>query len=241
MLSTLLVGLPARYAPPHASDWTVWVDMAAPPSALGLLLDLLPARIAVHAVDHVLQASLAYPGAWLGDTTPPVISNVQISRISGLVKWETDEFADSQVWYGSTPGSYTGVVSRTLWTTEHGLLVPDPGSAQVILIRSADRSGNVAEYYDPGYSLSGSVEDEGGAPIPDVLLSAGATLVTRSGPDGSYALRGVPPGEYVLTAWHSEYSFTPEQIAITVAGDQSGLDFVGRLQGRSCYIPLVLK
>jgi len=47
---------------------------------------------------------LIFPKELINDTTPPIITNVTVTNItenSETIKWDTDEFADSLVKYGT--------------------------------------------------------------------------------------------------------------------------------------------
>jgi hypothetical protein len=82
------------------------------------------------------------------DTTPPVLSNVTVSNLTGTsatVSWQSDEGSTSQVEYGTTPGyGQTTVLDPTLATTHtvplSGLL---PGVEYHYRVVSADAVGNV--------------------------------------------------------------------------------------------------
>jgi PKD repeat protein len=194
------------------------------------LLDEIPAYyFPVRASDGIFLGAFDYPAEFLGDTLPPQIFNVGIDRITGLAEWQTDEFATSEVWYGSEFGSYTHVVSSTLWAKDHLFMLSGlTGDMQFFLIRGADRSGNVAEYYIPGYSISGNVKDQNNAPIPDVVISVSPTQVAVTDDSGDYALQGVQPGEHVITPFHDDYTFTPDSIPVALSENLTGKDFVGK-------------
>lgn len=49
-----------------------------------------------------------------------------------------------------------------------------------------------------------------------VYVSDDAGTVT--GPDGSFALRGIPPGDYRLTVWHERYAGAGRQVTVTAGG-----------------------
>ncbi|MEW5767291.1 MAG: fibronectin type III domain-containing protein, partial [bacterium] len=82
------------------------------------------------------------------DTTPPVISNVEMVNVSdrsAVVQWSTDETADSIVDFGQTL-AYGSTASDSTYLTSHridlsGLL---PNTTYHLRIRSRDPSGNEA-------------------------------------------------------------------------------------------------
>lgn len=83
-----------------------------------------------------------------GDTTPPVISNVQainIALTSATITWDTDETATSYVEYGKTT-AYGASVSGTTSTMSHSLdlagLIPE--TLYHFRVKSTDSSNNEA-------------------------------------------------------------------------------------------------
>jgi hypothetical protein len=114
---------------------------------------------------------------------------------------------------------------------------------QHILIRSTDQSGNVGEYYVPGFSISGHVSDENGLPIRDVVVSVSPTQAALTDDNGNYVLAGVLAGAHVITASHSGYDFTPTAITITLSGNVIGINFVGNEKPTEqfVYLPIILK
>ena len=92
------------------------------------------------------------------DNNPPVISGVGASQVrssSASVGWSTGEVADSQVNYGTSPGSYTS--STTLdpsMITSHsqGLTGLQPSTTYYYQVISTDRGGNTS--VSPQYSFS---------------------------------------------------------------------------------------
>jgi hypothetical protein len=81
------------------------------------------------------------------DTTPPVISNLQVSAISATqatVSWTTDEPATSAVEHGPTTGYENGSVSTGSLVTSHSLVLPNL-TAETLYhyqARSTDAAGN---------------------------------------------------------------------------------------------------
>lgn len=93
--------------------------------------------------------ALAYPVALINDTVPPQIRDVQAQTVAGGVKitWTTDEFATSEVRYGTAPGVYTQVVSNPLYEKQHAVTLTGltSGPTYYFVVRGADRSGNQAQ------------------------------------------------------------------------------------------------
>lgn len=82
------------------------------------------------------------------DVTPPIVRLVatgNITRVTAMVNWLTDEFADSEVEYGfSTDYEFRTIVDPQL-VTDHIVKLTDlrSGSLYHYRVRSADKSGNV--------------------------------------------------------------------------------------------------
>ena len=89
------------------------------------------------------------------DTTPPVITNVQVGQLSdkiAVITWSTDEIANSVVEYGET-GSYGKVVTDAGFVKDHIMTLSglSPATKYFFIVRSTDPSGNgpttSAQYY----------------------------------------------------------------------------------------------
>ena len=123
--------------------------IAAPPADLEALFAQVSARIVLQYANTSRQVVLAYPVALIGDTVPPQISNVQAQNVAGGVKvtWTTDEFARSEVRFGTAPGAYTQTVADPLFEKTHALTLTGltVGRTYYFLVRGADRSGNQAQ------------------------------------------------------------------------------------------------
>ncbi len=83
------------------------------------------------------------------DTTPPVISSVAATSVTSsgaVITWTTDEAADSEVDYGTAPGTYTDTASDATLVTSHS--VPLSGLAAsttyYYVVTSTDASNNSA-------------------------------------------------------------------------------------------------
>jgi hypothetical protein len=240
----LLDSLPMTLPQVRSPDATFWVTINSvynQPTLAALLANLPPYYIPLRSADAALETKpFAYPAALIRDTVPPIITNVQVEPITGLVQWDTDEFANSEARFGSTFGVYPIMVSDGTWVISHQLL-PNAGGGAYIKIRSVDRSGNAAEYYYPGFSISGHIKDTHNVPIPGVVVKVSNALVAVTDENGDYAIHGVPSGSYTLTAAHDQYHFTPASIPLTVSGDLTGENFTGETTIRSIFLPLLIK
>ena len=120
--------------------------LAAVPSTLQTLLGQVSDRIIFQYANTNRELQLVYPAALFNDTTPPQISDITASLTgsdSATITWTTDEFADSQVIYGTQPGLYPQTVINTLYTKQHRIILGlTSGATYYYKVRSTDRSGN---------------------------------------------------------------------------------------------------
>ena len=93
------------------------------------------------------------------DTRPPVISNFQsevsvegsgdTAKVSAIITWDTDEPADSQVFYGTgTSGNFDNSTGKdTAMASSHMVVISDLKAAQTYHVKaaSADKAGNIVE------------------------------------------------------------------------------------------------
>jgi hypothetical protein len=147
---------------PGVKTWTItsmvqeW--LASPASNFGLVLN----SDATAARDRYRYfASTKYPDATLWpvlqityslppvDTTPPVISAVASSSITGsaaTIRWTTDKASDSQVNYGSTTAYGSTTTLNASLVTAHRVQLSGLSDARVYhyRVRSSDAAGNLA-------------------------------------------------------------------------------------------------
>lgn len=107
-------------------------------------------NIFIHLEDAKAYEALAFPKGLIPDTTSPLITDVTVTNItnnSAIVKWNTDEIADSAVNYGLESVIYTEIESDPLFVINHTIaLTPlSPGTNYYFAVNSTDRSGNSAE------------------------------------------------------------------------------------------------
>jgi regulation of enolase protein 1 (concanavalin A-like superfamily) len=114
------------------------------------------------------------------DTTPPQISNVNVSagETSATVNWQTDELSIGFVEYGLTTAYGLGSVSSSTFSTAHAVTLPGLIAGQVYHYRitAEDSVGNGAAGADATFTTSTSGGGTGGAgggggPIPGAILS----------------------------------------------------------------------
>lgn len=124
-------------------------DLHSPPGALFDLFSQVLPRVYFEFANSSRQQALSYPLALLNDTVEPQISNVSANGIgedSALIRWTTNEFADSQLNYGTAPGSYSITVNDGLYVKDHAVTLTGLASGQTYYFQviSADQSGNIA-------------------------------------------------------------------------------------------------
>ncbi|RLI52316.1 MAG: hypothetical protein DRP09_18205, partial [Candidatus Thorarchaeota archaeon] len=84
------------------------------------------------------------------DTTPPKISNINISSItthSAVISWKTNEPSTSLVKYGTSPSSYPYSKEDASYTTYHSITLTglSPNTTYYLVVSSTDKAGNSAQ------------------------------------------------------------------------------------------------
>ncbi|KAF5437462.1 Purple acid Phosphatase, N-terminal domain [Candidatus Methanophagaceae archaeon] len=141
-------------------------------TAVNVLTSPVPIkRIFIHNEDAKSVEELLYPKGLIKDFIAPVITNVTVTDItnsSAVIKWDTDEIADSVVKYGTTSQVYTGSVKETFFVEDHAIELTglDSDTTYYFVINSTDRSGNSAESAEYSFSSSGSTPTPTPTPTP---------------------------------------------------------------------------
>jgi hypothetical protein len=121
-------------------------NLTSPPGALQILFSAVRPRVVFDAANSNRSATLSYPVALIGDSTPPQISAIACSRQgnTATISWTTDEFATSEVRWGTAPGAYAQMASDPLLERTHALILTGltAGQTYYFVVRGADRSGN---------------------------------------------------------------------------------------------------
>lgn len=147
-LQSLFGQVPARIVLQYANTMRQ-ERIAAPPAGLQTFFGQVASRIILQYANTSRQVTLAYPKALIGDTVPPQIRDVRTQSAAGGVKitWTTDEFATSEVRWGTAPGAYTQTASDPLFDKTHALTLAGlmAGRTYYFIVRGADRSGNQAQ------------------------------------------------------------------------------------------------
>jgi len=118
-----------------------------------------------------------------GDVTPPVISNVASSSVgatSAVISWTTNEQADGQVVYGTTPGSYTSswpTVPDSTLSTSHNISLSGltSGATYYYRVKSKDAAGNQSTSNEFTFTTTSGAGDLT-APTVSITSPASSTL-----------------------------------------------------------------
>lgn len=103
-------------------------------------------RIILQFAHTGRQMALFFPGALIGDTVPPLIKDVRGASIAGEVQvtWTTNEFATSEVRYGTASGVYSQTASDPLFVKAHAVTLTGltSGTVYYCVVQGVDLSGN---------------------------------------------------------------------------------------------------
>ena len=123
-------------------------SLAAPDGSLQALFAQVANRIILQSANAGRRETLTFPREIIGDTAPPQISNVVVTRVGASIRvtWNTNEFANSTVLYGTQTGSYPQSVTNPLFERQHEINLTGlrGGTTYFLRVRSADLSGNTA-------------------------------------------------------------------------------------------------
>ena len=111
------------------------------------------------------------------DTTPPVISNVQVSSTTdttALIEWATNEPSDSQVRYGTVTGNYSYLKNNITLVTNHSVTLTDldPSTTYYFRVASLDFSGNGPTTSDELYFTTDSAPDTTPPIVSDIQVAS---------------------------------------------------------------------
>jgi len=95
-------------------------------------------------------SALDYLGEMIEDDAPPVLSNVTVTNVTEslvIIYWDTDEFADSLIVYGTSPAVYSEEQFDELFAKNHSMTLHElkPDTGYYFALKGTDRSGNVGE------------------------------------------------------------------------------------------------
>jgi hypothetical protein len=145
-LLTLLGQVSLRFVIEYANANKFFYLTPVPSELITLIGQVAPRFVFQYANANKFY-TLAYPGALVGDTQAPAVSNVTVTVIApGSVKitWVTDEYATSLVELGSTSGIYTQTATDNEYKKDHAAIFTGlvEGMTYYYLIHNTDRSGN---------------------------------------------------------------------------------------------------
>lgn len=238
-LESLLSDARDRVVTEYASS-TAPHALTEPPPILRDGLKAVTARVITeYGSSNRVEVAL-YPLELIGDTTPPMITNIAVTPVGSSsvnVTWTTDEFATSVIDYGTEPGTYTNTISDAYYTKQHAVAMSSllPNTTYYFLISSADQSGNVATSAEQSFStalhIAKSVLPEGDVDYGDELtysLVIWAMLETQA---GLYdPLEGVSFVHFVERPGGVIYDDATITGTLTVpSGDQVVVSFVARV------------
>ncbi|RJS69430.1 PKD domain-containing protein [Methanophagales archaeon] len=132
-------------------------------STVSIPTEPLPVKeIFIHLEDAEYFEELLFPKELINDTTPPIITNITVTNItydSATIKWDTDEFADSLVKYGTSSGAYTKQEYDELFVKNHSVSLYNlsPGTKYYFVVKSVDLSGNSVESSEYSFTTSGTL------------------------------------------------------------------------------------
>jgi len=109
------------------------------------------------------------------------------------------------------------------------LVLGDTNGKSDIFVR--DREGLVV-----GYSVSGSVSDLGGNPLPGVIISAGYGYSAITDSQGDYSTSGLSSGTYWISASLTDSFFTPFIRTVSMPPNRVGVNFT---EGFPAFLPLI--
>ncbi len=135
---------PVMYQIGYPSDQNWWNRLDNPPKDIGDALDeAIPNDMGIIWVDFTLRDVFPPPGE---DTTPPVISDIATSDITGnsaTITWTTDEISDGVVNYGENTALGSSE-SDAAMVTSHSITLTNlsESTAYYYEVKSTDASSN---------------------------------------------------------------------------------------------------
>ncbi|MEQ1832053.1 MAG: N,N-dimethylformamidase beta subunit family domain-containing protein, partial [Candidatus Eisenbacteria bacterium] len=140
----------------------------------------------------------AYAATYEVDTSPPVVSTLTATPTSGTtatITWTTDEPSDSQVEYGTSPGSLTLTAGSLPLVTSHSVTLSGLAAGATIhyRVRSTDAAANEAtEPAPPAAPATFTL------PATPCFVDATAADFAQGTPDAGTAIALTNDGEVIL-------------------------------------------
>ena len=156
-LQSLLDSLVARFRLQYA-DQSRAHHITIPSAGLFDLLDMVHDRIVFQFADENRSYVLNYPVDLIDDQTPPQVSNIEIITIDStavVIRWATDEFATTEVRYGTSAGSYTQTLADSKYVKTHEVTLDNlqAGQTYYYVIRSTDQSANTFQSNERSFTV----------------------------------------------------------------------------------------
>jgi len=144
--------------------------------------------------------------------------------------------SDAQGYYtlsGLPLGSYTITPSKALYSA----FVPANRVVPVGPSKTAmDFVGTT-----PLYSATGKVTSDGTTAIAGVLIVDNLGRSATTNASGNYTLSGLPAGSYTLHPIKMGLLFTPASQPLTLAANQTGINFIGATGAKLTFLPTLRK
>lgn len=145
----------------QAANTVHHASLTAPDGSLQALFAQVANRVILQSANAGRREVLAFPREIIGDTTPPQISNVTVTRVGASLRvtWTTNEFANSTVLFGTQAGSYPRSVTNPLFERQHEIYLTglQGGTTYYLRVRSADLSDNTATGGEHSFSAPGNM------------------------------------------------------------------------------------
>jgi len=168
--------------------------------------------------NHLVSGLLYISGTILDSLSTP-LAGVAVTNGQGKTVW-TDALGE-YTFSGLIAGNYTITPLRLGYTFE-----PESRQAKITNdnVTGVDFTATAAS---PIYTISGTIKNDQGDPLPGVLVSDdhGQTVLTDA--SGVYTLTN-PAGSYTITPQDDVYVFNPESAAVDlIDADVTAIDFTG--------------
>jgi hypothetical protein len=144
-LETLISSVVPRFVVQYANGMK-YINTMPIPNDLQNLIGQVKDRFVFQYANANRYIQLDYPIGLVGDTDPPSIQNLSLSK-DWVVTWDTDELATGELSWGDHSGIYTQTISDTQYATSHQLQIVGltPGVTYYFIVKSADRSHNITQ------------------------------------------------------------------------------------------------
>ena len=172
----------------------------------------------------------AYTASYAPDTTPPSISGVAAVAApdgSATVTWTTNEAADSQVDYGTSPTALNQSASDPLAATAHSVRLTGltPGATYHYRVRSADGSDNAATAPAgaPATFVVPATKFPAATAIETGTLRGGAAAALAADDNVYYEVTSTTSGTRT-TSWYGSFTGVPAGLSglkVTYTGRNS--------------------